>query len=294
MKPKNPLRNNKPYKQNKQHTPRKRFGQNFLKDEQIIHQIIASLNIKPDDRVVEIGPGLGALTKPLLEEVNNLEVIELDRDLAEELKSFAKEAGLTQRFTIHQADALKFDFADLFKAKNQTVNSSGAVKKLRLIGNLPYNISTPLIFHLLNYCPIIQDMHFMLQKELVDRMSATPNNKNYGRLSVMIQYSCAVTSLFSVPANAFYPAPKVTSAVVRLVPFEKPPYPAKNIQRLKQVTTAAFSQRRKTLSNSLKNFLSKDAWNALAIDPGARAEQLSVEDFVRIANYLEDLEDPKG
>lgn len=259
------------------HRPRKRFGQNFLKDEQVIHNIVSSLNIQPEDRVIEIGPGLGALTKPLLKILDRLEVIELDRDLAEKLKVFAKVQGLTPQLIVHQADALKFDYS-------QFIHPELGMKKLRLLGNLPYNISTPLIFHLLKFCPLIQDMHFMLQQELVDRIAATPNNKHYGKLTVMLQYACKATQLFSVPKEAFYPAPKVQSAIIRLVPYESPPYPAKNLEVLREITGAAFNQRRKTLANSLKNYLSKEDFIHLDIDPSSRPEQLTVEQFVRIAN----------
>lgn len=273
------------------HQPRKRFGQNFLKDEQVIYNIVSSLNLQPDDRVVEIGPGLGALTKPLLKELNRLQVIELDRDLAEKLSAFAKVQGITPKLIIHQADALKFDYGQLMNPEQGTSETNAETKtpkqKLRLLGNLPYNISTPLIFHLLKFCPIIQDMHFMLQQELVDRIAAAPNNKNYGKLTVMLQYACKATQLFSVPKEAFYPAPKVQSAVIRLVPYASPPYPAKNLELLREVTGAAFNQRRKTLANSLKNYLSKEDFIHLDIDPIARPEQLSVEQFVRIANNVE-------
>jgi len=264
-----------------EYKPRKRFGQNFLKDENVIQQIIAAINTKPDDRVIEIGPGLGALTKPLLAQLNKLEVIELDRGLAEKLQHFVTAQHLTQKLKIHSADALKFDY-------NQIERNNG--EKLRLIGNLPYNISTPLIFHLLNYCPIIQDMHFMLQQELVDRISSTPNHKSYGKLSVMLQYCCQATALFSVEPQSFYPAPKVRSAIIRLVPYASPPYLAKNIERLREITGSAFNQRRKTLTNSLKNYLSKEDFESLDIDPSARPEQLSVAEFVHIANFFEDKE----
>jgi 16S rRNA (adenine1518-N6/adenine1519-N6)-dimethyltransferase len=261
------------------HQPRKRFGQNFLKDENVIRNIIAALNPQPKDRIIEIGPGLGALTKPLLEQVSKLEVIELDRDLAAELKNYAIAQDITQKFIIHQGDALKFDYSQLERNHSE---------KLRLIGNLPYNISTPLIFHLLNFCPIIQDMFFMLQYELVERIASAPHHKSYGKLSVMLQYYCQATTVFTVEPQAFYPVPKVRSAIVRLVPYNTPPYPAKNVERLREITGAAFNQRRKTLSNSLKNYLTKEDFLSLDIEPGARPEQLTVAEFVRIANWLED------
>lgn len=260
------------------HHPRKRFGQNFLRDAQVIQEIIAGLQLKPDDKVVEIGPGLGALTKPLLNSIHKLEVIEFDRDLVLELKQFALQGDFQQKLIIHEADALKFDYAKL---------AGDDHRKIRLIGNLPYNISTPLIFHLLKYCSIIHDMHFMLQQEVVDRMAATPNHKSYGKLSVMIQYACKVQSLFSVSPQSFYPKPKVQSAIVRLLPYASPPHPVKNLERLREITGAAFNQRRKTLSNSLKAYLNKEDFTILGIDSGNRPEQLTVEEFVRIANYLE-------
>jgi len=264
---------------NHQHQPRKRFGQNFLKDNHVIQNIIAAINPKPNDRVIEIGPGLGALTKPLLEHVIKLEVIELDRNLVTKLKDFSNAQDLTKKLIIHQADALKFDYSQLERNHDE---------KLRIIGNLPYNISTPLIFHLLNYCPIIQDMHFMLQYELVERISSKPNHKSYGKLSVMLQYFCQATTLFIVEPQAFYPAPKVRSAIIRLVPHASPAYPSNNIERLREVTGAAFNQRRKTLANSLKNYLNQADFITLVIDPRIRPEQLTVSEFVRIANFIED------
>lgn len=276
------------YNQKHKHKPRKRFGQNFLKDEQVIERIITSLNLQPHDRVIEIGPGLGALTKPLLEYHDiQLEVIELDRDLVKKLQKLQHSdgtEGLDQKFIIHEGDALKFDYATLMNSQGR----DNPKKKLRLIGNLPYNISTPLIFHLLKYCPIIQDMHFMLQQELVDRISAHPNQKSYGKLSVMLQYACQAQALFSVAKEAFSPVPKVQSAIIRLIPYETPPYPARNLERLREMTKTAFMQRRKTLMNALKNYLNKEDFVALNIEPGLRPEQLSVEEFVRIANFLED------
>lgn len=269
---------------NPKHQPRKRFGQNFLKDENVIQNMIAALHLKPNDRVIEIGPGLGALTKPLLDRGIELEVIELDRNLVAKLKNFSDAQALTNILTIHEADALNFDYGQLERKPDE---------KLRIIGNLPYNISTPLIFHLLNYCPIIQDMHFMLQYELVERISSSPNHKSYGKLSVILQYFCQATLLFIVEPQSFYPAPKVRSAIIRLVPYTSLPYPAKNIERLREVAGAAFNQRRKTLANSLKNYLSQEDFITLAIDPRVRAEQLAVSEFVRIANFIEDKLSPQ-
>lgn len=265
------------------HTPRKRFGQNFLKDESVIQNIIACLNPNPNEHFVEIGPGLGALTKPLLSVVSYLDVIEIDRDLIENLTTLnVNSNSSTAKFSVHQADALSFDYSTLI---DKGLNNQE--QKLRIVGNLPYNISTPLIFHLLNYSNIIQDMHFMLQQEVVDRLTATPNHKSYGKLTIMLQYFCQATALFSVEPESFHPKPKVRSAIVRLTPFATPPYPAKNLTKLREVTTAAFNQRRKTLHNSLKAYLNDEDFEALSINPNLRAEQLTVEEFVRIANFVE-------
>ena len=255
------------------HTPRKRFGQNFLHDHNIIYNILSSIEAKPDEHWVEIGPGLGALTEPLLKMGLRLDVVELDRDLVALLKDKFKDNDLQ----IHSADALKFDFSALAKAN----------EKLRIIGNLPYNISTPLMFHLLNNAYCIEDMHFMLQKEVVDRICAAPGSKKYGRLSVMMQYYCATELLFDVPPESFDPAPKVMSAIVRLVPHQQPPVQVNDMAMLNRVVTQAFSQRRKTLRNSLKKLIDEDAIIALNIDPTLRAEALSLDDFAQLSNLLE-------
>lgn len=223
---------------------------------------------------MEIGPGLGALTIPLLKLIPQLTVVEIDRDLVERLEKTYQRTELT----IHQSDALTFDFAKLLTQPEQ---------KLRIVGNLPYNISTPLLFHLLTFCPHIQDMHFMLQKEVVDRLTATPCHKAYGKLSIMIQYYCQTIALFPVPPTAFQPAPKVNSGFIRLVPHTIPPYLALSIERLRSITTIAFNQRRKIIQNSLKSYLTAVDFLTLNIDPQSRAEQLTVDDFVRIANFLE-------
>jgi 16S rRNA (adenine1518-N6/adenine1519-N6)-dimethyltransferase len=256
------------------HTPRKRFGQNFLHDHNIIYNILSSLEAKPDEHWVEIGPGLGALTEPLLKMGLRLDVVELDRDLVALLKDKFKHNDLQ----IHSADALKFDFSVLAKDN----------EKLRIIGNLPYNISTPLMFHLLDNAYCIEDMHFMLQKEVVDRICAAPGSKKYGRLSVMMQYYCATELLFDVPPESFEPAPKVMSAIVRLVPHQQPPVQVNDMAILNRVVTQAFSQRRKTLRNSLKKLIDEDAIIALNIDPTLRAEALSLDDFARLSNLLEE------
>ncbi len=254
------------------HKARKRFGQNFLHDDTIINNLLGHLQISENQHWVEIGPGLGALTAPLLAENIQLDVVELDRDLVELLK---KRFGHNPRLTIHSTDALKFDFAQLVK------NDA----KLRIIGNLPYNISTPLLFHLLEYAPIIEDMHFMLQKEVVNRICATPGSKKYGRLSVMLQYYCTPEFLFDVPPECFQPAPKVMSAIVKLTPHETLPDHALS-HNLNQVVTQAFSQRRKTLRNALSKLLTEQEIRAADIAPDLRAESLSQDDFIRLANVL--------
>lgn len=254
--------------------PRKRFGQNFLQDQTVIQNIITAIDPKPADLLVEIGPGRGALTFPLLEIADHLQVIELDRDLAAILTQSVEPA---EKLTVYSEDALKFDFTRLCQRSDQ---------KMRIIGNLPYNISTPLLFHLLKFAPIIEDMHFMLQKEVVDRLTAHPNSKEYGRLSIMIQYQCEVTYLLTVPPSAFKPQPKVQSAVVQLKPYSTPPFPCKDLALLKSVTTTAFNQRRKTLSNALKPYLKAEDFLTLDLDPKGRAEELSVAEFVRITNFI--------
>ena len=247
--------------------PRKRFGQNFLKDKEVISRIVEAIRPEPSDNMIEIGPGLGALTAPLLETLERLAVIEIDRDIVETLKKrFPPE-----RISIHQADALKFDFSILGK-------------NLRVVGNLPYNISTPLLFHLSEFSGIIRDMHFMLQKEVVDRMSASPSSHDYGRLSVMLQHKFTITKCFEVPPHCFFPEPKVDSAIVRMVPLGS--CMAKDEVVFSRIVLAAFSQRRKTLKNTLKAFLSMEDFDSLGIDPNFRAENLSVSDFARISNRL--------
>ncbi|MBV1931187.1 MAG: 16S rRNA (adenine(1518)-N(6)/adenine(1519)-N(6))-dimethyltransferase RsmA [Porticoccaceae bacterium] len=255
------------------HRARKRFGQNFLVDTHVINNIVAAINVKPDDHVVEIGPGLGALTDALIKAGRHLSVIEIDRDLAQRLNQrYASE----KHFSLHRSDALKTDFAEI--ASGQT---------MRIVGNLPYNISTPLLFHLLRYRTSISDMYFMLQKEVVDRLAAPPGNKNYGRLSVMMQYHCQIQALFTVPPTAFNPAPKVTSAVVRLIPHIDPPHRVIDMQLFERVVKTCFQQRRKTLRNSLK--VLTDGMIELPdsdIDLGARPETLSVAEFVALSNLL--------
>ncbi len=258
---------------NTTHTPRKRFGQNFLHDYSVIANILASLQIKSGEHWVEIGPGQGALTMPLLDKNISLDVVELDRDLVRLLKDKFKD---NKNLTIHSADALKFDFSALVKQD----------KKLRIIGNLPYNISTPLLFHLLENAACIADMQFMLQKEVVDRICAAPGSKKYGRLSVMMQYYCAAECLFDVYPESFDPSPKVMSAIIKLIPHPKPPVVVNDLMVFKQVVTQAFSQRRKTLRNSLKKLISEDCFVRLGIDPVARAETISLLEFANLSNWL--------
>lgn len=252
------------------HKSRKRFGQNFLCDRAVIYAILATINASADQHWVEIGPGLGALTDLLLEKNGALDVIELDRDLVAVLD---KKFGHIKNLTIHSADALRFDFSSLPK-KNE---------KIRVIGNLPYNISTPLLFHLVAYAYCIEDMYFMLQKEVVDKICASPGSKKYGRLSVMLQYYCASEHLFDVSATSFEPMPKVNSALLKLTPHLQPPVDVGTISSLHKVVSTAFSQRRKTLKNSLKMLVSGDQLIAMNIDPTRRAESLSLAEFALIS-----------
>lgn len=249
------------------HQPRKRFGQNFLQDESVIQRIVASLAPRPDDNVIEIGPGLGALTKPLLSLLPALTAIEIDTSLYPHLEKLAHDKTLR----LVKQDALQVDFSHFGS-------------DLRLIGNLPYNISTPLLFHILHYEATVRDMHFMLQKEVVERLAAEPGNGDYGRLSVMVQYHAEVSYLFDVPPESFYPAPKVMSSVVRIVPYHTKPILCKSEKALQALVTQAFSMRRKTLANTLKPFLSRDQIMHLDIDPGLRPEQLSIQQFVALAD----------
>ncbi len=259
--------------QQSSHKARKRFGQNFLQDHNVIYSILSNIQANAGDHWVEIGPGLGAITEPLLQKDISLDVVELDRDL---VKVLEQRFGDKDNFTIHSADALKFDFSAL--ATDGT--------KLRIIGNLPYNISTPLLFHLLNGTHCIEDMHFMLQKEVVDRMCAEPGSKKYGRLSVMIQYYCETELVFDVPPESFNPIPKVMSAIVKLVPHQTPPVEINAITDLNKVVTTAFSQRRKTIRNSLKKLLTEEQIIALDINPTLRAESLSLTEFARLSRHI--------
>lgn len=258
------------------HTARKRFGQNFLHDDQIIQSIVAAINPQANDFLIEIGPGLGALTEPVAEQIEHLTVIELDRDLAERLRHHP---FLHQKLTVIEQDVMRFDFQQLARQ---------ADKPLRIFGNLPYNISTPLMFHLFQYHDVIQDMHFMLQKEVVNRLCAGPNSKAYGRLTIMAQYFCQVIPVLEVPPSAFKPAPKVDSAVVRLVPHKVLPYPVKDLYWLNRVCIQAFNQRRKTLRNSLMDLFTAEQLVELEIKLTDRAENLTIADYARLANWLAD------
>jgi 16S rRNA (adenine1518-N6/adenine1519-N6)-dimethyltransferase len=254
------------------HVARKRFGQNFLHDQKVIERIVASISPQPSDLLVEIGPGQAALTRPLLESGAELHLIELDRDLVAWLE---KQFSAHSNVSIHSCDALRADIPALT-----------GHRPFRLIGNLPYNISTPLIFHVLQWNELVIDMHFMLQKEVVERMAAAPGSRTYGRLSVMTQFRAEVTRLFDVPPESFSPAPKVHSSIVRLRPLKQPPYEAGSFDNLSTVVTAAFSMRRKTLRNSLREVLSEEQIIAAGIDPGERAEQLGLAQFAALARSL--------
>ncbi len=258
-----------------QHRARKRFGQNFLHDAGIIDRILRAINAKAGEHLLEIGPGQGALTEGLLGSGAQLDVVELDKDLVPILQH--KFAG-RDNFRLHQGDALKFDFNQL----------GVPPRSLKVVGNLPYNISTPLIFHLLSHAGLIRDMHFMLQKEVVERMAAGPGGGDWGRLSIMVQYHCRVEHLFNVGPGAFNPPPKVDSAIVRLVPHEVLPFPAKDHLLLERVVREAFNQRRKTLRNTLKGLLDSAAIEAAGVDGSLRPEQLDLAAFVRLADQLAD------
>ena len=256
------------------HRARKRFGQHFLHDQNIIHKIISALNPRDGQSIIEIGPGQGALTLPLLQRCQKLTAIELDRDLIPILQRKSQDIG---ELTLINQDVLDLELASLALAP-----------PLRLVGNLPYNISTPLMFHLLESSTLISDMVFMLQKEVAQRIIATPHSKQYGKLTVMMQYYCSSEYLFDVPPGSFSPPPKVDSAVIRLQPHASLPCPVDDITRLELVVSTAFNQRRKTISNSLKNLLDKSTIPALGIDPTARAENLSLADFVQLTQAMND------
>ncbi|MBB1328159.1 16S rRNA (adenine(1518)-N(6)/adenine(1519)-N(6))-dimethyltransferase RsmA [Pseudoalteromonas sp. SR43-7] len=257
------------------HRARKRFGQNFLFDESIIDKIVSAIDPKPEDNLVEIGPGLGAITEPVADLSGHLTVVELDKDLAQRL---IEHPFLGPKLTVNQGDAMTFDFASLVRDD----------KKLKVFGNLPYNISTPLLFHLFEFSDHIEHMHFMLQKEVVKRMVASPGSKTFGRLSVMTQYYCNAMPVVEVPPECFKPAPKVDSAVIRLIPKKPEQRTAKSVKILNTVCLEAFNQRRKTLRNSLGNLLTAEELTSIGIDITLRAERLSLQQFIDIANWIYD------
>ena len=250
--------------------PRKRFGQHFLHDPAVIQRIVRAIDPRPGDTIIEIGPGQGAITLPLLQKHGVLEAVELDRDLVPLLRKKATGHG---ELLIHEADALKFDFRQRKRAGSA----------LKIVGNLPYNISTPLLFHLLGQVDSISAMYFMLQKEVVDRMAAAPGNKRYGRLTVMLAISVRVEKLFDIGAGAFKPPPAVESAFCSLTPWPQPPFEISDGERFRRLVTQAFSARRKTLRNALKGMVSAEQISGLGIDPGLRPEKLSPAQFAALA-----------
>lgn len=252
-----------------EHIARKRFGQNFLQDAHIIDSIVRAIRPQADDVVIEIGPGLAALTTPLMAHLSQLHVIEIDRDIVAHLKTLP----FAQKLIIHQGDVLRFDFAEIPGQK-------------KIVGNLPYNISTPLLFKLTEYVAEIAEMHFMLQKEVVDRICAAPGGKNYGRLSVMLQYFFAMEKLIDVPPTAFKPAPKVDSAVIRLIPLAGRVGVAHDFNAFAQLVTSAFAMRRKTLRNNLKEIADEADFAALKIDPNMRPEHIAPQTYVALSNFL--------
>lgn len=254
------------------HIPKKRFGQNFLTDDNVLHEIIRAIAPAPDDLMVEIGPGQGAMTKLLLASLRQLQVVELDRDLV----ALLQRKFSADRLVIHSGDALQFDFAQL---RNDE-------RKLRIVGNLPYNISSPLLFHLAQYAPQVIDQHFMLQKEVVERMVAAPGSRDYGRLSVMLQWRYQMELLFIVPPDAFDPPPKVDSAIVRMVPIAQPLECEQ--RKLEQVVTKAFSQRRKVIRNCVAGMFTEAQLIDAGIDPQSRPETVPLEQFVHLARMLGD------
>lgn len=261
-----------------QHKARKRFGQNFLQDQNIIGRIIDSIRPQSDDHILEIGPGQGAITRKLIAQCQKLDAVELDRDLGAYLQ---ETVGQDPRFELHLGDVLKFDFSTL----------TDKPRSLRVVGNLPYNISTPCMFHLMNYQELIEDMTFMLQLEVVQRLAAQPGDSQYGRLGIMMQYFCEVEHLFDVPPTAFVPQPKVCSAIVRLRPHRNPTVQVKDITCFQDVVRIAFTQRRKTLKNSLSTLISEEELNKLPIDTGLRPEKLSLADYAIISDAITQLKD---
>ncbi len=271
------------------HIPKKRFGQNFLTDQNVLHEIIRAIAPQADDLMVEIGPGQGAMTKLLLEQLKHLQVVELDRDLVVLLKKQFS----ADKLQIHSGDALQFDFASIARAaangqdagSDDSEKGSGHARRLRVVGNLPYNISSPLLFHLADCADVVIDQHFMLQKEVVERMVAEPGSRDYGRLSVMLQWRYRMALLFIVPPEAFDPPPKVESAIVRMLPIEQPL--ACKADLLGQVVTKAFSQRRKVIRNCLAGLFNEAELREAGIDPQVRPEAVPVENYVALARMLE-------
>ncbi|HSX20362.1 MAG TPA: 16S rRNA (adenine(1518)-N(6)/adenine(1519)-N(6))-dimethyltransferase RsmA [Gammaproteobacteria bacterium] len=257
------------------HHPRKRFGQNFLIDTHIIKQIVAAIHPVPKQNILEIGPGQGALTAELVASGATIDAVEIDRDLAQHLQ---QEFIQYKNFHLHCADILKFELAELAVERK--------THKLRVVGNLPYNISTPLLFKLFENVNNIQDMYFMLQREVAHRLTAHPNTKEYGRMSVMAQYYCTMQVILDVPPTAFSPQPKVHSCIVHFTPYIEPQIVVADHALLQDIVTHAFSQRRKTIANSLKDFISQEELIGLQLDPKLRAENLRLMDYSNITNYL--------
>ncbi|MFS6938481.1 16S rRNA (adenine(1518)-N(6)/adenine(1519)-N(6))-dimethyltransferase RsmA [Neisseria animaloris] len=253
----------------KEHKARKRFGQNFLQDTRIISDIVNAVRPQPEDTVIEIGPGLAAITEPLAKKLNRLHVVEIDRDIIKHLKTLP----FADKLVIHEGDVLQFDFKSVAGRK-------------KIVGNLPYNISTPLLFRLSEVADEVEDMHFMLQKEVVERMVAEPKTNDYGRLGVMLQYFFDMEMLIEVPPESFDPAPKVDSAVVRMIPQQGRIGVARDFGHFGKLVKAAFAQRRKTIRNNLKEIASDEDLQAVGINPQDRAEHISPELYVELSNYL--------
>ncbi len=251
--------------------PRRRYGQHFLHDKHVIRKIINAIEPRSGGPIIEIGPGRGALTRPLLAQTQRLHVVEIDRQLADRLK---QDQQFADKLTVHQADALAFDFTSLHK------------EKIKIVGNLPYQISTPLLFHLLRQLAVIEEMVFMLQRELVERICAQPNCKDYGRLTVMLQSRCRAAKLFTIAPNAFTPPPKVDSALLRLIPDHPTAAEISHPVLFEEIVKSAFTHRRKTLRNALGKLVNASHFEQASIAPGARAENLSVQDFITLANTV--------
>ena len=256
------------------HKARKRFGQNFLVDERVIGEIVSAIRPLPEDNMVEIGPGLGALTSPLLKILDHLHVVEIDHDIIARLEHDYPAEMAKSKLIVHGGDALEFNFATL-------------PAPLRIVGNLPYNISSPLLFHFATYAERITDMHFMLQNEVVERMAAEPSTPGYGRLSVMLQYRFRVEKLFDVPPDSFRPVPKVNSAIVRMIPLPANEIAVRNEKLFAAIVRTAFGQRRKTLRNTLRGYLDETDFEKLGINPQLRAENLAVSEFASVSDYLD-------